>query len=75
MGAALRPHIADEGWAGFRGAEERGGRGESAKVVADESQEEGGGGGEGAFATPHICYSFVPSREENSRKRSGDGER
>lgn len=38
MGAAPRPRIADEGWAGFRGAEERGGRGESAKVVTDESQ-------------------------------------
>lgn len=38
MGAALHPCIADEGWAGFRGAEARGGRGESAKVVADESQ-------------------------------------
>lgn len=38
MGAAPRPRIADQGWAGFRGADERGGRWESAKVVADESQ-------------------------------------
>lgn len=52
MGAAPRPRIADQGWAGFRGADERGGRWESAKVVADESQRgrkvgvEGVGGGE-----------------------------
>lgn len=64
MGAALRPRIADEGWAAF-------GEGGGAKVVADESREERGG----AFPTPHICYSFVPSWEENSRKRSGDGGR
>lgn len=38
MGAALRPRIADEGWAAFGG-------GWSAKVVADESREEVGGGG------------------------------
>lgn len=72
MGAALRPRIADEGWAAFGG-------GGGAKVVADESSRGAGGGGwggwGGAFPTPHICYSFVPSREENSRKRSGDGGR
>lgn len=44
------------------------------------AQEEGkgirGGEGRGGYVpASHICYSFVPSWEENSRKRSGGGGR
>lgn len=49
-GSALRPHIAVLGWADFRETKEAG-ESESAKVVADSSQEEGKGigGEEGTF--------------------------
>lgn len=51
MGAALCPHIADKGWADFRGRKVRErGRGErwseSTKVVADESLQRRRGRGE-----------------------------
>lgn len=77
MGAASCPHIADEGWAGFREtkARERG----RVQRLSQTSRSAGGGMGErwweGHVPTSHICYSFVPSWEENSRKRSGGGGR
>lgn len=82
MGAALCPNIADEGWAGFRETKERErGRQERVRVqrLSQTSHSTGGGEGErwreGYVPTSHICYSFVPSWEENSRKRSGGGGR
>lgn len=82
MGAASCPHIADEGWAGFRETKERE-RGREKRVrvqrLSQTSCRTGGGEGErwwgGHVPTSHICYSFVPSWEENSRKRSGGGGR
>lgn len=77
MGAAFCPHIADMGWAGFRETKER----ERVRVqrLSQTSHSTGGGEGErwrgGYVPTSHICYSFVPSWEENSRKRSSGGGR
>ena len=82
MGAALCPHIAVKGWADFRETKEREqGREERGRVqrLSQTSHSTGGGEGErwsgGYVPTSHICYSFVPSWEENSRKRSGGGGR
>lgn len=83
MGAASCPRIADEGWAGFRGTKERErGREERVRVqrlsqTSHSTREEGEGERwrGGCVPTSHICYSFVPSWEENSRKRSGGGGR
>lgn len=78
MGAALCPHIAAEGWAGFRETKERERRREDrvrVQRLSQTSHSRGGGEGEmwrgGYVPNSHICYSFVPSWEENSRKRSG----
>lgn len=81
MGAASCPHIADEGWAGFRETIERERRRERERErvqrLSQSSHSTGRGEGETGVYVPafHICYSFVPSWEENSRKRSGCGRR
>lgn len=79
-GAASCSRIADKGWADFRETKEREqGREERVRVqrLSQTSHSAGGGEGErwreGYVPSAHICYSFVPSWEENSRKHSGGG--
>lgn len=80
MGAALCPHIADKGWADFRENKRAGARKRVRVQRLSQTSHSTGGGEverwrEGYVPTTHICYSFVPSWEENSRKHSGGGGR